>query len=82
MILECDPHYNTQGETELLGEDEPGSTRISRPDDLCPPTLRDPLAATYDWGGDSEPYQPTATDRMAEYEAGIHADHCFDRDDE
>lgn len=67
MILECDPHYNTQGETELIGEDEPPpSDRISRPEDICPLTKRDPNAEA---------------EAAAEYERAIYEDHCCDQDD-
>lgn len=65
MKMECDPHYDTQADYEPLGEDEPdpGSTRISRPDDICPETLRDPNAGTYDWdSGADEPLESLSDD--------------------
>ena len=64
--MHCDPHYNNQADYELQGDDEPESDRISRPDDICPPTLRDPNA-------DAE--------AAKEYERAIYADHCCDQDD-
>ena len=69
MKLECDPAYNDQEDPSdpRFGEDEPDPpSRISRPDDICPATLRDPNA-------DAE--------AAAEYERAIYEDHCCDRDD-
>lgn len=68
--MHCDPHYNNQSDYELIGDDEPESDRISRPDDICPPTLRDPNAAE------------VALEREAEYERDIYQDHCYDRHEE
>lgn len=70
--MHCDPAYNEDIDLSdpRYGEDEPESDRISRPDDICPATLRDPNA------------DAAAAEAEAEYERDIYQDHCYDRHEE
>lgn len=66
-------------EREPEGQDEP----VVEP---CAPTLRDPLAATYDWAEDEDDDNRISRPEdmrhaVDDQEAALYAEHCCDDDD-